>query len=412
MIQVPSFQNPYVQQHYMHNPMPVVAPAPQADYNAVKIAINGASVQAPGAGSQVGYAMPQVGHAMPQQAGYAAPTMPYYAYPQADLYSYPQATQQPYYMPAQTVAPCTCPICSAPAQPHAVAHRAPQQTDALAVAPYAVAAMQPGVAQAVATPVVEQPVVQPQVIQQNINAPSVAVPEPVITQAAVATPEVKPQPKAEKAESKVEVKQPEELKPQVDINAFIAELTSPDFERQATAMETMAMMVNKEPQKATELLDERVIKSLTDILSADSKDLVGPTKEQMEARQKIMTGKQVSDAEKELANTMTPKEQAERNKSYALFTMAIMQKLFGDEVEKLSGQVVPITELPGAVTVVEQLKSNPNPMVRASAIESLSYIERPEYKNDLNTIFTIAKNDQDKNVQETATAALAKLNKA
>ena len=159
-------------------------------------------------------------------------------------------------------------------------------------------------------------------------------------------------------------------------------------------------------------MDERVIKSLTDILTTDSKDLVGPTKEQMEARQKIMSGKQVSDAEKELANTMTPKEQAERNKSYALFTMAIMQKLFGDEVQKLSGQVVPITELPGAVTVVEQLKSNPNPMVRASAIESLSYIERPEYKADLNTIFTIAKNDQDKNVQETATAALAKLNKA
>lgn len=397
MIQVPSIQNPYqVNPHYMHNPMHHIAtPAPQADYNAVKIAINGASVQAPGAGQQVGYSMPQ-------QAGYAAPTMPYYAYPQADLYSYPQATQQPYYMPvAQTIQPCTCPICTTPVQP---------QTVTPVVMPQAVT---PAVAQAAVATVQEQPipVVQPQVIQQNINAPAVTVPEPVITQAAVATPEI--QPKAEtKTDAKVEVQKPEELKPQVDINAFIAELTSPDYERQATAMETIAMLANKEPQKATELLDERVIKSLTDILSADSKDLVGPTKEQMEARQKIMTGKQVSDAEQELANTMTPKEQAERNKSYALFTMAIMQKLFGDEVQKLSGQVVPITELPGAVTVVEQLKSNPNPMVRASAIESLSYIERPEYKNDLNTIFTIAKNDQDKNVQETATAALAKLNKA
>ena len=345
MIQVPSIQNPYqvnpMAQQYMQNPMYMPQPAPQADYNAVKIAINGASVQAPGA-------------QQPQMTGYAAPTMPYYSYPQADLYNYPQAVQQPYYMPAQTVAP----VAMAPVQPQAVAQPAP-----------------------VAAPVVEQPVpaVQPQVIQQNINAPAaVAVPEPVITQAAVAAPE----------------------------------LTNPDYEKQASAMENIAMMVNQEPQKATELLDERVVKSLTDILNADTKELVGPSKEQMEARQKIMTGKQVSDAEKELANTMTPKEQAERNKSYALFTMAIMQKLFGDEVEKLSGQVVPITELPGAVAVVEQLKSNPNPMVRASAIESLSYIERPEYKNDLNTIFTIAKNDQDKNVQETATAALAKLNKA
>ena len=379
MIQVPSIQNPYhlQQQQYMQNPMYMPQQAPQADYNAVKIAINGASVQAPGA--------------QQPQAGYAAPTMPYYSYPQADLYNYPQATQQPYYMPASTM-PCTCPICTAQAQPQAVAQ-------------------QPAPAPVVETPV--QPAVQPQVIQQNINAPAaVAVPEPAISQA-VAT-EVKPQEevKPEAAQPKVEVEQPQELKPQVDINAFIAELTNPDYEKQATAMENIAMMVNQDPQKATELLDERVVKSLTDILSADTKELVGPSKEQMEARQKIMTGKEVSDAEKELANTMTPKEQAERNKSYALFTMAIMQKLFGDEVQKLSGQVVPITELPGAVNVVEQLKSNPNPMVRASAIESLSYIERPEYKDDLNTIFTIAKNDQVKNVQETAPAALAKLNKA
>lgn len=384
MIQVPSIQNPYqvnpMMQQYMQNPMYMPQPAPQADYNAVKIAINGASVQAPGAGQA------QIG-------GYAAPTMPYYSYPQADLYSYPQAMQQPYYMPAQTIAPS--PVAMAPVQPQEVVAQAP-------VAP-------------VVPPAPPAAPVQPQVIQQNINAPAgVTVPEPVITQAAVAAPEVQPKEvKAEEAvQPKVEVAQPEELKPQVDINAFIAELTNPDFEKQATAMENMAMMVNQEPQKATELLDERVIKSLTDILNADTKDLVGPSKEQMEARQKIMSGKQVTDAEKELANTMTPKEQAERNKSYALFTMAIMQKLFGDEVQKLSGQVVPITELPGAVAVVEQLKTNPNPMVRASAIESLSYIERPEYKNDLNTIFTIAKNDQDKNVQETATAALAKLNKA
>ncbi len=382
MIQVPSIQNPYqvypmAQQQYMQNPMYMPQPqAPQADYNAVKIAINGASVQAPGA------QQPQVG-------GYAVPTMPYYSYPQADLYSYPQAVQQPYYMPAQTV---MAPVAMAPAQaPETVQPAAPQPA-----------------------PMPPVPPVQPQVIQQNLNAPAaVAVPEPVITQAAVAAPEVQPKEvKPETTQPKVEVVKPEELKPQVDINAFIAELTNPDFEKQASAMENIAMMVNQEPQKATELLDERVVKALTDILNADTKELVGPSKEQMEARQKIMTGKQVSDAEKELANAMTPKEQAERNKSYALFTMAIMQKLFGDEVQKLSGQVVPITELPGAVAVVEQLKSNPNPMVRASAIESLSYIQRPEYKNDLNTIFTIAKNDQDKNVQETATAALAKLNKA
>ena len=122
-----------------------------------------------------------------------------------------------------------------------------------------------------------------------------------------------------------------------------------------------------------------------------------------------MKGEQISDAEKQLATTITPMEQAERNKSYAMFTSSIMQKLYGDEVNKLTGSTVPLTELPGAVTIVEQLKNNPNPMIRTSAIEALSYIQQPAYKQDLTTLFTIAKNDQDKNVQDAATAALAKL---
>ena len=145
MIQVPSIQNPYqvypmAQQQYMQNPMYMPQPqAPQADYNAVKIAINGASVQAPGAQQA------QVG-------GYAVPTMPYYSYPQADLYSYPQAVQQPYYMPAQTV---MAPVAMAPAQaPEMVQQAAPQPA-----------------------PMPPVPPVQPQVIQQNLNAPAaVAVP--------------------------------------------------------------------------------------------------------------------------------------------------------------------------------------------------------------------------------------------
>ena len=49
-------------------------------------------------------------------------------------------------------------------------------------------------------------------------------------------------------------------------------------------------------------------------------------------------------------------------------------------------------------------------MVRTSAIEALSYIQNPEYKKDLTTLFTIAKNDQDKGVQQAATNALEKLN--
>ena len=297
---------------------------------------------------------PGVGQVAMNVPQYAQPTAPYYEYPQAQLYNYPQAqTPQPYYMPP-----------SIPQQPVII----PRE--------------------------VVQAAIQPQSVQQqNIN-----VPPPVVTQA--------PQQEAPKA---VEVEAPQPMAPQVDLNSFIAKLTNPDYEVQASAMEEIANMVKEQPQKATELLDEKVINALNTIINADSSKLAGPTAEQIAAREKLMKGEQLSDAEKQTATTITPMEQAERNKSYAMFTSAIMQKLYADEVNKLTGSTVPLTELPGASSIVEQLKNNPNPMVRASAIEALSYIQQPEYKNDLNTLFSIAKNDQDKNVQDAANAALAKL---
>ena len=369
MIQAPNLVNPYMQPQMQYMTQPLPAP----NYNAVKIDVHNPSVSAPGVG-QVAMNVPQ----------YAAPTMPYYTYPQAQLYDYPQTQAQPYYMPPQQQ--IACPPCPVAQQP-----QAPVQAQTVAPAPQT-QAIEPAVAQQV----VPQQVIQ----QQNYNAPA-----PVVTQPAEA-------PKAEQktAEApKVEIEQPVPMTPQVDLNSFIAKLTNPDFEVQANAMEEIANMVKDEPQKATELLDEKIVNALNTIVNNDSSKLAGPTAEQIAARQKLMKGEQLSDADKKLATTITPMEQSERNKSYAMFTSSIMQKLYGDEVAKLTGSTVPLTELPGAVTIVEQLKNNPNPMVRTSAIEALSYIQQPAYKQDLTTLFTIAKNDQDKNVQEAATAALAKL---
>lgn len=353
MIQAPNLVNPYMQPQ-MQPYMPMAQQAtPAPNYNAVKIDVHNPSVSAPGVG-QVAMNVPQ----------YAQPTMPYYSYPQAQLYDYPQAQTQPYYMPQQ-------PVNYTPVAPAATTPVAPAPQN---VAPEAVQAA-------------PQQVIQ----QQNINTPA-----PVVTQQPAATP-------------KVEVEQPVPMAPQVDLNSFIAKLSNPDYEVQANAMEEIANMVKDEPQKATELLDEKVVNALNTIVNTDSSKLTGPTAEQIAAREKLMKGEKLSEADQKLATTITPMEQAERNKSYAMFTSSIMQKLYGDEVAKLTGSTVPLTELPGAVTIVDQLKNNPNPMVRTSAIEALSYIQKPEYKQDLTTLFSIAKNDQDKNVQEAATAALAKL---
>ena len=386
MMQIPNYVNPYIQQPLTQQ---YVTPAPS--YNAVKIDVHNPSVNTPGVGQSVvnvpQYVAPQAAPA-PQ---YATPTMPYYTYPQAQLYDYPQAPQQPYYLPVQTI----CPPCQPSAAP------VPPEVTAQVPAPQVTAAPAPAVqteipAPQTVVPVAQTVVPQPVINQQNINAPQ---PAPVAEA-----------PKAPETPAKVEVVPPAAVEPQVDLNGFVAKLTNPDYDVQALAMEDMANMVKTDPQKATELLDTKIMDALNTIINTDSTKLAGPTPEQLAAREKLFTNQKMTDDEKALASSITPLEQAERNKSYAMFTAAIMQKLYADEVSKLTNTTVPITELPGAVTIVEQLKNNPNPMVRTSALEALSYIQNPAYKKDLETLFTIAKNDQDKGVQEAAAMALEKLN--
>ena len=369
---------------------------PQPNYNAVKIDIHNPSV---GGASCPIPSMPQPVAMSQSQDG--AVTVPMYSYPQAPVYNYPTAPQQPYYMPVQ--------------QPVYIPQQkvAPQQ--AIAQADSAIAAAEQLIKQAEqqknqnCPPCECEP--KPAVVnnaaqvaapvqQVNINEAPKA-PEPNIVNAA----ENKP----ENAAVNVDVKAPEQAKPQLDLNAFLARLTNEDFDKQAAAMEDIANMVKAEPEKAADLLDAKVMDSLINIINFDSTKLAGPTQEQIVARQKLMSGKQISDEEKALATTITPMEQAERNKSYAIYTSAILQKLYKEEVAKLTGSTVPLTELPAAMTIVDNLKDNPNPMVRASAIEALSYIQTPEYKKDLTTLFTVAKDDQDKGVQDAAKLALDKL---
>jgi len=327
------------------------------NYNAVKIDVHNPMVNVP---AQVPC----------QQQPYDMPTAPYYQYPQAPV--------QPYYMPPVITTPETAP--------------APNVNVSSNIPP----------------------------VQQVPVEPTVVPPAPVVTE----TPKqdgVKPEEKADVKpneqpaaqsvkEQPVEVVPPQEIKPQVDLNAFLAKLANEDFDVQSAAMAEIADMVDKEPQKAEELLDTKIIDALTNIMTKDTSALEGPTEAQNAAREKLIAKQQLTPEEEALATTITPKEKAERNKSYAMFTTAILQKLYGQEYEKLANATVPLTELPGAVTIVQELKGNPNPMVRASAIEALSYIQQPNYKKDLNTIFTIAQKDMDSTVQEAATAALAKLN--
>ena len=165
-------------------------------------------------------------------------------------------------------------------------------------------------------------------------------------------------------------------------------------------------------------------------MNVDTSKLPGPTEQQVAIRNKIAENDKVKEEatkagqnpdtvklphdltpqELEEGNKLSPYEQAERNKEYAMFTTCILQKTYADELQKLTGNVPPVTELPGSKAIITTLKENPSPDMRVSAIDALRYVERPEYKDDLTTLYTIAQNDADPNVSEAATQALASLN--
>lgn len=373
MMQVPTLQGqqPFVQ-------------TLQPSYNAVKIDIHNPQVNAPGA----------------QTTQTPAPvyTAPMYTYPQAPIYEVPKKAIYEEKKDATVTTPIVqempkvpTPVVIPPSVIPPKAEEKPQVADAK---PVEAVEATPVVAKQVAEIIEEKaPEVKPEVVESKVEAQ----PAPVVEEKKVA--DVQP----------VEIKAPEAAKPKVDLNAFLARLNSNSLDEQASAMESIAEMAETSPQDATELLDVKVIDTLLGIMQKDSSQLVGPSAEQLQIREKILGGQAVTEQEQAKANEITPMEQAERNKQYAIYTVAIMQKLFGSEVEKINSVVVPLTELPGAAGIVEQVKNNSNPMVRASGIDALSYIQRPEYKQDLSTLFSIAQKDADTNVQQAAAKALEKL---
>lgn len=229
-----------------------------------------------------------------------------------------------------------------------------------------------------------------------------------------------------------EIKKPEiipgeEIKPDIDIPLILSNLSSEDFDTQAQQMEEIARIALDNPDNAVPYIVRDVFSSLIEITKKDSAELPAPTEEQIEARKKVIAnyvsienGKannqpiklpySMSEKEVALADTISPMEQAERNKEYALYTMAILAKIYTDEVEKQTGNIVPMTDIPGTSAIVDSLRYNPNSGVKIASIDALRHIYKPEYKEEMSTLFTLAQADTNPEVAIAATRALDRIN--
>ena len=264
----------------------------------------------------------------------------------------------------------------------------------------------------------------------------VAVPNPNVT----TTEEQKAEPanvnfqglsfKANEAKHPIEIVPPVDIKPDVDIPNVIDKLSNPDFDIQAKQMEEIARASMEDPQKAVPYVVTEVFTELTNIAKKDSSELAPPSEKQIETRRQIIINEMVKSeaSEKNIdlsttklpynisqedikeATTLSPLEQAERNKEYALYTMAILAKVYTDEVQKHTGNVVPLTDLPGVSTIVDSLRFETNSGIRVSAIEALSYLYKPEYKDELVSVLNLATEDNDPYVARSAAMALQSFN--
>ena len=124
---------------------------------------------------------------------------------------------------------------------------------------------------------------------------------------------------------------------------------------QYTKGEEIANMVKENPQKATELVDTKVFEALNNIIKYDSSSLEGPSQAQIDARQKIMENKQVTNEENKLANTMAPKELAERVPTAGLFEGQTDEKEMGVTYKELDDFLLGKEIRPEAVARIEYL---------------------------------------------------------
>ena len=124
----------------------------------------------------------------------------------------------------------------------------------------------------------------------------------------------------------------------------ITNLNDENFDKQALQMEEIAKLSATNPKNIIPLINEEVFTSLINIINKDTTGLKPATAEQIEARKKIIVNELVkkqsrannvdtkdielpfklTDEEIKLAMELTPMELAERNKEYALYTIAMI----------------------------------------------------------------------------------------
>ncbi len=228
--------------------------------------------------------------------------------------------------------------------------------------------------------------ITPQVATPSVNIP--APPAPVPTE--ISSQQQVVQPPTQQAAQIDETAKANSLQTEeaMDVDKIVNLLTSEDADEKTVGIQKIAELGQVKSKESEALLNEKVFKSLHDIVTKDTNPKPNETPEQKDVREKDHV-----------------------NKMIGMWTLAILMKNFresmNEEAQKQGIQDLSLNELPEIVSIVNNVKNDADPTIRAAGISALKYLATPKDHDPLSTIFEIAlKQDVDPGVKITAIDAL------
>lgn len=257
--------------------------------------------------------------------------------------------------------------------------------------------------------------VPPQIVSpQPQEMPAPAIEQQPVQQEAAPAPT-----QAEQQAAPVTVEQPAQPAQTIDVNGLVTGLQSNDPAVQEKTITEIANYSQSEPAVAQQVLNEQVMNSLANIVAADNSQLQGPTPEQQAALDKAMKGQQLTPEETQLAQQLSPKAAADKNKIIAMFTLAMLQKNQRDELDAYitsqgGANIAPLStdNLIGFNEIKNAIQADSNPEVRLAGIQAISYVAKPEDAQTVQAVLQNSLNDSEPLIQQAAQEVLAKFGAA
>ena len=169
-----------------------------------------------------------------------------------------------------------------------------------------------------------------------------------------------------------------------------------------------------------QVVSEPIMQALVDIINEDTSKLEGPTAEQQAVNEKIQKGEKLTAEEQKIAEQQSsPQEIANHNKTIAIYTLAMIQKLQREELnqyiesQKANGQeaIAPlgVQDLIGYNEMANIAQNSKDDNLKLAAIEALGHVVEPQDKAVIEPILAPLKNSSNEDVKNAANEVVTKL---